>query len=332
MDPATVTTTTFRVTMRRDHLGADVSSAVAGTIAAVDGATYDFTPTGGLQENSLYEVRVATDAKDPQGNPLAVAVSDRFLTVMDRAVENVFVDETSGARADLPAGSLAADGYMTGTSAPSSSDQATAKLATNASDPLRRPLATVDLKAYDAGGSGQSAALGRTMTVSLPFTDAGRDGIVDGTSPPVRVRTLRVYWLDEAHNVWAPLDSTVDAASGRVTASAPRLAVFALMAQGDLDLSGAYPFPVPFTPGKAAVVCGSATGDGVCFTGLPQGGVIRLYTPDGRKVRELSITDGLGQLLWDVKNSSGENVATGIYLYEISNGRSSMTGKLAVLR
>jgi hypothetical protein len=230
---------------------------------------------------------------------------------------------------DIPAMALAADGYVAGTVVPESQvSAATRKLAENAQDPLRRPVsgAVVDLQVLDGLGAGQPGTFSAPVTITLSYTDnvpLGGDGIVDGSFPPVRARSLGIFWLEETRNVWVPLPSTVDEAARTVSAPAPHFTTFALMAQADLELSGAHAFPVPFTPGLGS--------SGITFTGLPQTGSVRVYAADGRLVRELSIPPG-GQLVWDVTNASGEDAATGVYLYEISNGHSSVTGKLAVLR
>lgn len=320
----------------KDRLGNLVNQAVDPSSWTLSGAGASYALDAQLEGNTLYRLTLSTTVTDAQGNPLLASTTVQFLTLLDHTERNIVTEGVRNARVDFAPRALARDGFLEGTSLPESEvAAATRKLSQNAQDPLRRPLpgTVVDLEAFDALGGLQAGPFRAGVTVSIPFSDTNpADGIVDGTSPPIKVRSLALYWLDEAHDLWVPLPSSVDAAAGRVTARARHFSTFALMAQSDLDLSAAHPFPVPFTPGRGASLCGAVTAEGVCFTGLPQLATIRIYTPDGRLVRELSSSDGLGQILWDARNADGDPAASGVYLYEISNGHSSVTGKLAVLR
>jgi hypothetical protein len=134
---------------------------------------------------------------------------------------------------------------------------------------------------------------------------------------------LAIYWLNETDGVWVRLPSTVDTSRGLVSASVPRMVPFALFASADADIAQAYAYPVPFVPGR-----GKST---VTFVNAGQGSVIRIYTPAGILVRELT-ADSFSLAEWDLKTSGGSAAAPGVYLYKITNGSSVKTGKLAVLR
>jgi hypothetical protein len=69
-------------------------------------------------------------------------------------------------------------------------------------------------------------------------------------------------------------------------------------------------------------------GGRVYFRGLPLDATVHIYNVAGEEVRSLKNTD-----FWDGKNSQGELVASGVYLFLVanSNGERS-TGKLAVIR
>ncbi|MEK7382254.1 MAG: S8 family serine peptidase, partial [Elusimicrobiota bacterium] len=54
--------------------------------------------------------------------------------------------------------------------------------------------------------------------------------------------------------------------------------------------------------------------------------LIRVYTLDGRLVREL------GAPVWDGKNNDGNRVASGTYVFHVSNGSQSSRGRVSVLR
>ena len=268
---------------------------------------------------------MSTVARDLLGQPISSSSTLRFTTLMDRSVRNVVTEGTLGAMVDVPAGSLAADGYVLAGPAPAMVSDATRKLIANTGDALRNPVgAAEDLKMYDAAGAAQ--AFSSPVTVTLPFSDLDADGMVDGPMP-VRVRTLSVYWLDEAKSVWHRLPSSrvdVYASSGTVSAETSHFTVFAAIGQADTDLSTAHAFPNPFVGGAGA--------SAVTFTGLGQITTVRIYTTSGRLVREINAAPGAGVVDWDLKNDDGEFVASGLYLYRITSGDSTATGKLGVVR
>jgi hypothetical protein len=58
---------------------------------------------------------------------------------------------------------------------------------------------------------------------------------------------------------------------------------------------------------------------------------VRIYSASGELVRELGPSSS-EEIPWDVRNSAGEPVATGMYFYEIKNGGTRKKGKIGVLR
>jgi hypothetical protein len=69
------------------------------------------------------------------------------------------------------------------------------------------------------------------------------------------------------------------------------------------------------------------------FVNLPRGAVVKLYTMAGDHVRTLRHTADHGSLDWDLRNSSGEIVETGIYIWLVTadNGETK-DGQLVVVR
>jgi hypothetical protein len=61
------------------------------------------------------------------------------------------------------------------------------------------------------------------------------------------------------------------------------------------------------------------------------GGTMKLFTMSGHKVAELSESGGAAT--WNLKNDSGEKVASGIYVYLITDGRGAkVRGKVGIVR
>lgn len=90
------------------------------------------------------------------------------------------------------------------------------------------------------------------------------------------------------------------------------------------DLGAAHCYPVPFKP--------SAGHTKITFTGLTRSARIRVYTVGGQLVRTLDKTDSGDTLDWDVKNSRGEGLASGVYLFIVKSASQTATGKLMIIR
>jgi hypothetical protein len=145
---------------------------------------------------------------------------------------------------------------------------------------------------------------------------------VDGTSPPVRVKTLAVYWLDEARSLWHRMPgSTVDTGAKTVSAATGHFSVFAVMGQADTDLSRAHAHPVPYRGAGP-----------ITFNGLAQSARIKIFDMGGNRVADLEDSDGDGTLDWDVRDERGQAAPSGVYQYLIESGSQKKKGKLVIVR
>ena len=249
------------------------------------------------------------------------------------------------ARLVIPPGAIARDyAVFTGTSpateplnaSPAILQTATRNLAraSSYSNPANGRL--WEIYVQDDNGVKQSGALLRSATLTLPFDDADQDGYVDGSAPPVRVKSLSIWWLDEVHSLWVKVPNpTINTSSQTVTALIPHFSVYAVMGAPSFDPSESFAFPVPWRPagpnaGNAAGQTGTLAG-GITFTNLPDACTIRLYTLSGGLIREINHSTGL-QETWDGRSADGENVASGTYVWVVSANGSKKTGKLAVIR
>ncbi|PIU19122.1 MAG: hypothetical protein COT18_09085 [Elusimicrobia bacterium CG08_land_8_20_14_0_20_59_10] len=89
------------------------------------------------------------------------------------------------------------------------------------------------------------------------------------------------------------------------------------------NLVSAHCYPVPFKP--------SAGHTSIIFTALTRLASVRIYTISGELVRSLEKND-LGETLeWDVKNSQGRNVASGVYIFTVKSGSQKASGKLMII-
>ena len=93
-------------------------------------------------------------------------------------------------------------------------------------------------------------------------------------------------------------------------------------------LSDAHPFPNPYKPNS-----GIGHNSGVTFVGLTPGSRIQIFTPAGEPVYDKKIDPAASSLQWNAINDDGQNLATGVYLYRISDDAGNKkNGKLAIVR
>jgi len=90
------------------------------------------------------------------------------------------------------------------------------------------------------------------------------------------------------------------------------------------DLSTVKVYPNPWRSDKHA-------DKSVTFAGLPFGTTIKIFTVSGHELKELH-TDG-PSILWDLKTESGDKVASGLYIYLVTDSQGNkVRGKLAVIK
>lgn len=84
-------------------------------------------------------------------------------------------------------------------------------------------------------------------------------------------------------------------------------------------------FPVPYVESRAA-------NSEIYFSELPGEGTIKIFTITGDQVVSLPVAPGMLSRPWDLKNSNGKRVATGVYFFIVEGGGQKTKGKLIVIR
>jgi len=90
----------------------------------------------------------------------------------------------------------------------------------------------------------------------------------------------------------------------------------------NVNASHVYPNPCNLREGCVAVT----------FTRLTFKATIRIYTISGELVRTIEKNSNFDNVLWDLKNGSGRQVASGLYIYFNQGGGTSKKGKLVIVR
>jgi|GEM_PF-1006646 len=159
----------------------------------------------------------------------------------------------------------------------------------------------------------------KPMTLSFSYFPGTPDEL-GGRS----MNDLAFSLLNENTQECLPLQTTITKTPRQVSTTLNHLSTFQLSmmsAQSTLDNVAIY--PNPFYPNR---------GNGfVTFSRMPVPSNIRIYTLSGEKVWEGSKTNA-SPLIWEGKNSAGEQVASGIYLVLIDGAGQKKIRKLAVER
>ena len=86
-------------------------------------------------------------------------------------------------------------------------------------------------------------------------------------------------------------------------------------------------------PYRATEAWDLANGHEIHFINLPHQARIRIFTVSGDLVAELQHNERLRDFeRWDLKNSSGQDVASGIYMYRVESGSLSFQQRFVVIR
>ncbi|MEW6607172.1 MAG: cohesin domain-containing protein [bacterium] len=174
----------------------------------------------------------------------------------------------------------------------------------------------------------------KTAYLEIPYQDADQNGFVDGTA--IKESTLRLYvWENDQ---WQEMGTSgVDTDRNVVWCQLNHLSTF--MPMGILvapsTLGNVAVYPNPFKPnsglGHEYITFGSKREISRRLTSYA---TIKIYTVAGDLVKTLEVTpQDNGQKIWYADNDSGNKVASGVYIYLITNPQGEKCiGKLAIIR
>lgn len=90
-------------------------------------------------------------------------------------------------------------------------------------------------------------------------------------------------------------------------------------------LANVYVFPNP------KIISSKGLYEGIYFAGIPQTATVTIYTLSGRKVNQVTESDGNGGTKWDLKDESGTQIPSGTYLFKVESAGESLIGKFTVI-
>ena len=103
-----------------------------------------------------------------------------------------------------------------------------------------------------------------------------------------------------------------------------------------VNLENVKVYPNPYKPNSGTIYDNNPiVGEGIIFSGLTQKAKVQIFNIAGELVTEFEEEDGDGIYVWDTRNKNGEKVASGVYIYFITNpdDKSQKTkGRLVIIR
>lgn len=344
----------IQVTRVLDHLGRLHPEPVSVELHYDPAETTVYlTGTRGWSGNSLYEITLTSELQSIDGFSPVETPPMRFVSAVDPQQDNVVLSPITGSL-PLALSDARIDPIEMSIPAQALSDFA---LALISRDPVRSPLSInpewiqeANQKARQTWGRyGEPIAIREINVLDLRGQRLGRLAksvsfgvrVGDAAVPSgVRKSALAIWALDETHRLWVKLpESHWDVDQQTLRAPVSRFAVFALIAAPLGRTADIRVFPNPWRPhGPASGPGAGQTGteaQGITFTNLPSECVLRIFTLNGERVREIRHSDlsgALGQESWDGHTANGAAAASGVYLWQVESAEDQKTGKLMLIR
>ncbi|OGS49928.1 MAG: hypothetical protein A3J79_08460 [Elusimicrobia bacterium RIFOXYB2_FULL_62_6] len=320
-----------------DNSGQEVNEAwAAPTDYSLDYSAENLivVPAAGWPKGSLFSVYYSSYITDINGYPVSGGTTVYFTVRMDHQTANTAtVLSVRNAKVTIPANAYSGDYFLTLSTSAGGTDLTDANSGLTGSPGSPQLLGLLTVNSYDSAGN--PAQPGQACVLTIPYRDDNGDGFVEGGLGRIKSSGLSVWRLDQGNDLWVrQAGPSVDGSLKLVNQSVPHFSNYALMGLPDTDLTSAYAYPVPFRPNAGDTAKYGSWATGITFTNLPSYGTIRIYTLGGELVRSLDIASAqvLSQVAWNVKNSDSKQVASGVYIWEITAGKSRKTGKLVVIK
>jgi len=235
---------------------------------------------------------------------------------------------------DVPAGALGVNmGIVISTnplSSPIVVDTQGIQTANNSAGSHRLTGIIREFEVYNAlTGEGISTNFTLPVTIRIPYPDSDENGVVDGTN--ILVDDIGLYFLDENTKKWEKVESETKRGDRQLVSSVRHFSTYSILMKSSLALSlkDAKVYPNPWRHGSGTAF----DNPNIVFSGLTSQATIRIYTLFGELVFEGEETDGDGFYYWLGTNKSGKNLASGTYIYLITNlNNEKKTGKISIIR
>ena len=167
---------------------------------------------------------------------------------------------------------------------------------------------------------------GNGITMTLTFVN----NVISGLDKS----KFRLCLYDSGLDRWSPVPSTAYPSQNKVVAVISHFSTYGLFQLVPAsNLGGVHVYPDPYRPNSNTIYDNPALGQGIVFAGLPPKAHIKIFTISGELVKEIDVSTGDGNYLWDTHNAGGANCASGVYIYLVTSPEdpgSKSKGKFAI--
>lgn len=154
-------------------------------------------------------------------------------------------------------------------------------------------------------------SLFRQLEGALSFGAFGKSASVATQTPHLRLQTLHL----------SPGNYLLKVQAIQGLAQSPWVSARITLLASDLALGRVRPNPFRSARGDTAII----------FDQLAANSTVKILTVSGRVLKTLKATNG--QVSWDLTNATGENVASGLYFFLVTDELNSKThGQFAIIR
>jgi len=162
----------------------------------------------------------------------------------------------------------------------------------------------------------------KKATLVIPYEDEDNDGKIDGTD--ISEKRLIALCYRSGWRTWQrDFEAVADEINNVFRITTRHLSIFGLFTPIVGDLSNVIVYPNPFKPYLGHTE--------IYFKGLTEKTTIKIYNIAGELVRKIENVEG--ETTWDARNNSGNKVASGVYIYIITNDKGNKKiGKLAIIK
>lgn len=152
------------------------------------------------------------------------------------------------------------------------------------------------------------------VRIEFRYKDEDNDGLVDNTG--IIVKRLKIFRFSYDKG-YEEMDTQIDEVNKIAACWVNSFSTYGLA--GPRYLEQIYAYPNPFN---------KSIHTDIRFRDIPSGGVIKIYTIAGEKVKELREDDGDYEVVFDAKN-----LASGIYIYVVITDTGKKTvGKIGIIK
>ena len=171
--------------------------------------------------------------------------------------------------------------------------------------------------------SGQTQ-FAQDIEITLPYKDTDNNNRVDDKD--ISNSKLIVCTYNSTTKKWEKVaTTTINKINRQLITKTKHLSYYGIFAVLQTDLSTAHVYPNPFKPSLGQIK--------IFFANLTTHTKLKIFNVSGELVYEDDKDTPAGELSWDVKNSKGEPIASGVYIYMITNNNGqTKKGKLAIIR